>query len=442
MRPIKKITAVALLLTLVFLLCGCAMTVEEMYCLPRRSESYNNLQTVMDPVMEGLEYAAPSSGQNQQSVQMADLDGDGNDEVILFARGNDEDPLKIVVFRQERQEYSLMSTIECSGTGFDQVEYAQMDGAPGLELVVGRQVSDQVLRSVSVYRFRDGQPEQMLSANYRKFLICDLDSDGLGDLFVLTGGGSETDNSIAERYTMAHGAVERSAEARLSQPVDQLKRIMAGRLHGGQNAVFVASTVDANTIITDVFALVDGVLTNVSLSSEAGTSVKTLRNYYVYADDIDQDGEMELPCLITMRAGAARTVSGGDHLIRWYAMAPDGSEVDKLYTYHNYQEGWYLELSEESYDRICVTPEGTGCYSFGIWDKAGENVTHLWTIYVLTGDDRSAVAAEDNRFVLLKTDSVVYAGKLEMGAMELGVTQEMLIEAFHLIQSDWYTGEM
>ncbi len=442
MKTMKKIVALALLLTLGVQLTGCAMTVEEMYCLPRRSESYNNLQTVMDPVMEGLEYAAPSSGSNQQTVQIADLDGDGTGEVILFAKGNDENPLKIFVFRQEDQRYSLMNTIECSGTGFDQVEYAQMDGAPGMEMIVGRQVSDQVLRSVSVYRFSDGQAEQMLSANYRKFLICDLDSDEKGDLLVLTGGAQETDNSIAERYTMAHGAVERSAEARLSQPVDQLKRIMAGKLHGGQNAVFVASTVDANTIITDVFALVDGVLTNVSLSSEAGTSVKTLRNYYVYADDIDQDGEMELPSLITMRSAFARSVSSGEHLIRWYAMTPDGGEVNKLYTYHNYLEGWYLELSEDSADRICVAPEGAGCYSFGIWDKKGENVTHLWTIYVLTGEDRSAVAAEDNRFILLKTDLVVYAGKLEMGAMELGVTQEMLIEAFHLIQSDWYTGEM
>lgn len=442
MKRMKKYGALALLLTLVVVLCGCVMTVDEMYCLPRRSESYNNLQTVMDPVMVGLEYAAPSSGKNQQTVQMADLDGDGTNEVILFAKGGDEHPLKIFVFRQQAQEYSLMSTIECTGTGFDQVEYVQMDGAPGLELVIGRQVSEQVLRSVSIYRFSKGQPEQMMSANYRKFLICDLDSDELGDLLVLTGGAEETDNSIAERYTMVRGKVERSAEVRLSQPVDQLKRIMVGKLHGGQNAVFVASTVDANTIITDVFALVDGGLTNVSLSSEAGTSVKTLRNYYVYADDIDQDGEMELPCLITMRSAQTRSAAGGEHLIRWYAMTLDGGEVDKMYTYHNYQEGWYLELTESAVDRICVTPEGTGCYSFGLWDKDGGGLTELWRIYVLTGEDRSAVAVEDNRFVLLKTDSVVYACALEMGARELGVTQEMLIEAFHLIQSDWYTGEM
>lgn len=432
----------ALLLTLAVFFSGCVMTAEEMYCLPIRSEAYNNLQTVMDPVMQGLEHAAPVSGENQQTVQMADLDGDGVEEVILFAKGTDEHPLKLFIFRQEKGEYSLLTGLESNGSEFDQVEYVQMDGEPGLELVIGRQVSDQVLRNVAVYRLTNGALEQMMNVSYRKFLICDLDHDALGDLLVLTGGAEETDSSIAVRYTMVGGKAERSAEAKLSRPVDQLKRIMVGNLHGGQHAVFVASTVDANTIITDVFALVDGVLTNVSLSSEAGTSVKTLRNYYVYAEDIDQDGEMELPSLITVTDSTQRSGTGGEHLIRWYAMTADGGEVDKMYTYHNYSEGWYMELSGEAVPRISVRTLGPGSYSFGLWDEAGENLTPLWILDVLTGDDRSAVAAEDGRFVLLKTDTVVYAARLEMGGRELGVTQEMLINAFRLIRSAWYTGEM
>lgn len=437
----KRIPALALLLAFVCAFCGCATTVEEMYCLPRRSEGYQNLQAVMDPFLESLSYAAPSSGPNQQAVQMADLDGDGVEEAILYAKGSGEHPLNIIIFRKENQEYSLMGNIGLSGSDFDQVEYVQMDGAAGLELVVGCQVSDQVMRNVAVYRFENGEPEQMLSANYRKFLICDLDQNNQGDLLVLTGGAQDTDSSFAQRYTIRQGIVERSEEAPLSQSVEQLKRIMTGKLHGGQNAVFIASAADPGTIVTDVFALVDGALTNVSLSNESGTSVKTLRDNYVYADDIDQDGEMELPSLIPMVQTETRS-AGGEHLIRWYAMTPEGDEVTKRYTYHNYQDSWYLELSEEAIHRITVAQEGAGVYRFSTWNPDGEGVTPMWTIYVLTGDDRSALAGEDNRFTLYKTDSVVYACKLDMGAMQLGVTQKMLTDAFHLIQPEWYTGEM
>ena len=55
MKQWKKIGILAVLLTLATQLCGCVMTAEEMYCLPRRSERYDNLQTVIDPAMEDLE---------------------------------------------------------------------------------------------------------------------------------------------------------------------------------------------------------------------------------------------------------------------------------------------------------------------------------------------------------------------------------------------------
>ncbi len=63
----------------VLVLGGCAgRTVEDMYSIPRRSSEYNNLQSAIDREMENREYAAPVSGENQQTVQMADLTGDGS----------------------------------------------------------------------------------------------------------------------------------------------------------------------------------------------------------------------------------------------------------------------------------------------------------------------------------------------------------------------------
>jgi NAD(P)H-hydrate epimerase len=81
---------------------GCALrTVEEMYSLPKRSEKYNKLQTAIDEAMTGLEYSAPTSGDNRQILQNADLDGDGSDEYIIFAKGETERPLRMLIFRQE-----------------------------------------------------------------------------------------------------------------------------------------------------------------------------------------------------------------------------------------------------------------------------------------------------------------------------------------------------
>ena len=87
-----------LLLAAAMLLSGCALrTVDKMYSLPKRSDAYNDLQSVLDASMADLEFCAPLSGENQQTVQMADLDGDGVEEYLLFARGPSENPLQILI---------------------------------------------------------------------------------------------------------------------------------------------------------------------------------------------------------------------------------------------------------------------------------------------------------------------------------------------------------
>ena len=101
MKLFKRMACAAVSAALAVSMCGCVMTVDQMYVPPRRSESYRNLQAVMDEFMKGLEYCAPITGENQQTVQMADLDGDGMKEVAVFVKGNDERPLKILLFKLE-----------------------------------------------------------------------------------------------------------------------------------------------------------------------------------------------------------------------------------------------------------------------------------------------------------------------------------------------------
>lgn len=437
----KKQIRIWLLLVAVLFLSGCSIrTVEQMYQLPKRSEVYNNLQSVIDGAMTNMEYCAPLTGENQQTVQTADLDGDGALEYLVFAKGASERPLRILIFRQSEDAFIHTCTVESNGTAFDQVEYVQMDGLGGVELVVGRQLSDQLLRSVSVYNFTGGEAEQLLSANYTKFLTVDLDADNLSELFVLRPGQTDTDRGVAELYGVEKGVMERSNEVSMSEPVGNLKRIVAGKLHDGEAAIYAASAVEDTALITDVYAYLDGMLKNVSLSNESGTSVKTLRNYYVYADDIDNDGIVELPLLINMQPLESGRMTDRHDLIRWYAMKSDGTEVDKLYTYHNFVGGWYMELRSEWAYRLTVDALGNE-NAFHIWSEDYERASKVVTIYTLTGQNKEEQATQDGRFVLLKTDSVIYAAKLESAAQAYGLTQETVVRDFYLIQQDWKTGE-
>ncbi len=436
----KQKWIILLLIAVALLLCACNSTVYEMYQLPKRSEEFANLQAVMDKTMTGFEYSAPISGEHQQTVQMADLNGDGNVEYILFAKGSAEKPLQIFIFSETDGAYQLVDTISCNGTAFEQVEYIAMNERPGYEIVVGRQVSDQVLRSVSVYTMVDGQIEQVLTANYSKFLCQDFDNDRFTELLLLHPDIADSENGVAELYSIKNGEVLRSTQVKMSAPADKIKRIITGKLQDGIPAAFVASDVNGSAIVTDVYALVNGEFTNVAFDNEPGTSVQTLRNYYVYADDIDEDGILELPSLITMEMPRDTQTVSDQYIIRWFAINSDGSEVNKMYTYHNFVGGWYLQLDDTLAPSFSVQQKGNA-FEFGLWDKERTQVQRLMTIYALTGQKREELALEGNRFVIFRGESTVYAADLEGISSAYDITKESLIAAFHLIRQDWKTGE-
>lgn len=433
----KRILTLILLAAL--LLCGCQMrTVDQMYAPPKRSDDYNSLQTVISQSMAGMEYSAPISGDNQQIVQMADLNGDEVMECLLFAKGGDNLPMHIMVFSMVNEEYVHTQTIDLPGSAFDKVEYALIDDQDGMEIIVGTQVSDQVSRSVSVYSFATGEAEQLVTEDYVSFLTVDLTDSGKKELFVIRAGSNDFDRGVVELFSFQDGVIQRSLELNLSETADNLKRILIGQLHGGKTAVYVASAVDEDTLITDVYAIVNGGFANVSLSNESGTSVKTMRNYFVYADDMDSDGVMELPSLIPMRSIDKTWYGYDQNLIRWYSMTDDGGEIDKLYTYHHFIGGWYLQIDNAIAPNVSVVDLGNVC-DFYVWEEG--RPTKVMSVHTMTGQSREAQSTSENRFILHKTESTIFAASLDNDAARFGFTQESVLRNFHMIHEHWNTGE-
>lgn len=438
----KRIFLTALLIVTALLFAGCGLrTVDEMYALPKRSEEYLHLQEAIDMAMAGLEYSAPVAGENQQTVQMADMDGDGVEEYLVFAKGNSDKPLQILIFCQnEDGTCQIMTVIESRGSAFERVEYVEIDHNPGCEIVVGRQVSDQLMGSVGVYTFKDGFARQIMTAGYSRFLTYDLDGDDKEELLLIQPGESESEKAVAVMYNYRGGSMEKSMEAELSRRVQDIRRITASHLEEGTPAIYVTSAVDDNAVMTDIITLKRNRLTNISQSLETGTSVKTMRNYYVYGEDVDHDGVLELPRLITMKPLSVDYNIERQYLIQWYSMALSGSETEKMHTFHNYAGGWYIRLEKSWAEHVTVDQMGN-TYVFYLWDEDFRDVTPLYTIYALSGSDRETQAQEDNRFPLYRTDDVIYAARLDEAAAEYGITKESLTTSFRPIYEDWKTGD-
>lgn len=394
-----------LLVLLALLLSGCTVTgAAELYALPRRSATYLELQATIDSIMQGKGYAAPVSGTNRRSIQNADLDGDGVDEVLVFARAKSgEKPLKIHIFQQENEAYSLLCTIENDGAAFDSVQYVQIDGAPGLEIVLSCRMTGQILQALSVYNLQGARVTEYLHAGCTAYTVTDLNGDALSDVITLSYVADRT-NGIASYFRWRESEMLRSGEADISGSPESVKRIITGNVAENVPAVFVASAYDESNIVTDVFvAPADGVFANVSLTDSEDLSTSTVRSYYVYSTDIDGDSIIELPQTKTMSAISSDPASHDQACIIWYNLLPDGTHEEKLTTYHNYDEGWYLILDDAWRTTMSVTKrsdETLGQYTCFLLSDYVSRYEFL-RIYVLSG--QTATEALESGSVMLIT---------------------------------------
>ena len=428
----KKIGIISLLCA-VLLLSGCLLDpAESLYAIPARSEDYYNLQNAIESAMpDSAAYCAPIAGENQQPVQMADIDGDQQDEAIVYWKNDGDLPLTVGVFDKRGEQYVLIAKADGAGSAFDHVQYVEIDGNPGSEIVVGRQISGQVTQTLYVYSFENDELTEMMSANYSEFITTDLDANGLSDVVLLHS--SDAQNGVAECYRWNAGQLTRDREARMSTPVSAVRRMIAGKVWETSPAVFVASEYGEGMIITDIFGMHGGVFTNLSLSDETDTAVSTIRDYYVYSCDIDEDGLIELPHLIDLLPIRGEESSADQTVIRWYNLQPDGAEKEKWLTYHNYSAGWYLKLPDRLADGLAVKYttafETSRGYTFLYKGK------EIFTLTSVSGENAASTVA--GWTVLAAKGDTVYAVDIQNNSLSEEETKDL----FHFIQVDWKTGE-
>lgn len=414
----KRILVFLLSMLAVFLLAGCAMwTVEDLYCLPKRALKDDNLQAVMNEAMSGLSYCAPLGGENRQPVRYADLDGDGSDEYILLAKDHSDQPLKFIIISRLASGYRRMATIEGYGSDFDFVELANLDDAPGMELIVGRQINEDVSCAVSVYRFSSGTATELVNIRYSKRLIDDLDGDGRAELLLLSPSDSWDRNSKATVYRVDDGQVIADSSLELPCRAARVKRMEQMTLKDGTKTFLVVA--DENSGISlETFRYADDGLEQLVPTIK----ISTLQGSSIYPTDMNGDGKIDLPEIRTVPVIV--TGYSQEYYISWYNLTAQGEKRIQLYAYHNVADKWYLRLESGWPTGLSVTRE-KGVTTFK--DLKGQLVM---SIHALTDSNRQQQAALLEGTTLATGDGVIYVAVFGPAAEDFGMTPVKLKNNF------------
>ncbi len=441
MKGLIKRAALLLGLLLMLLTGGCmSRNMDELLSLPQPSEEYLDLQEKIDEIIaSGAVYSAPSAGSYRQSVQLHDINGDGVSEALAFFSVAGEKPLKIYIFRNYGGEYENVALIEGDGSEIDSISYSDMDGDGWLEIVVGWKMGADI-QMLNLYSIKGYSPSSVAATDYTEYLTSDINNDGRDELLVIRHERSEHAGTVMS-YTLSSDGETVTAEARLSQGVENISKVTVGRLSADTPALFVESVYDGTGLITDIITGTDGTLDNIS-AGETGVSDSTLRYYTVYCRDINGDGIMEIPIPRTLPSQGETSYRSLD----WYRYTLHGTGILSLTTYHNYSDSWYLVIPDSWRGSVTVRREdaagGERGVVFSIWNGVGQPVTDFLKIYALSGENRAVAATKNGRQVIRREDEVIYAAELIIGAdnWDYVVDHQYLKENFNLIYSEWVTG--
>lgn len=438
----RKILGLITLTICLLGLTGCVFgSVDEMYALPKSSEAYVNLQAKINEEKGSNEYIAPLSGENRQTIQLVDMDGDGTQEAVAFFRDNSSDaPLKIVIFKMDdRQEYQVCARIEGVGSEIESIDYLNLCGTPGIDILVSWQVSASVHTLVG-YSIAGSEPVEILRTGYERYLATDLDQDGRVELALTQEESGAASRWRIEYYDGREGIMELVSSAPLSQGATDVSTWTDGYLKGEVPGLFVTSYFGKDVLITDVFCLDDKGLRNISLAGTSGQSANVFQYYAgVYPTDMNGDGLTDVPVAREIPSyGNSSTETFW--WMDWMTYGPDGKASQAMTTYHG-SDGWYLELPEDwtgdfSMCRQESSTTGVRSVTFAkgteAADEEGEagSPQPFLTICALMGADRETLAHQGDRFILWTDSTTIYTGEFLSG-WDCGLDEKGLTERFH-----------
>ncbi len=434
MKRILLLLLGALLLTL----CGCGMggSIEELYSLPQLADEYVELQRAIDAVLSGgAVYSAPVDGVHRQSVQLCDLNGDGEEEAVAFFSTAGEKPLKICFFLRSDGKYERAAVIEGAGSSIESIDYEDLDGDGWMEAIVGWGMGGD-LKMLEVYTLKGFQVASIAAADYSRYLTADMNGDGRKEILAVRRGTAEGAGTVT-LYAVAEDGETASAAEKLSAGLDSVTKLAVGSLKDRPGALFVEGSCQGG-LVTDVLIYDGGVLKNITLDPDTGVSDATLRSSTAAFQDLNGDGSYLIPIPRPLPA-QGETVY---RVLDWYGYNSRGKYTIVATTYHNYSDSWYL-LLPESWGEISLRREdsdvGERAVVFSLWNGEGQPVTDFLAIYTLSGENRKELADREGRSVIRSGGETIYAAQLLLGREEWSEAPDMtwLRQNFRLIYSEW-----
>lgn len=328
----------------------------------------------------------PKSGDYRSAFIYQDLDKDGDEEALAFYSIGLSSTTRVALLDKEDGVWRAVNALSGASEEVEFVAFAHISGPDSADIVVGWSSEEETEKQLELYTCSGGKLERMLFRDssgktdfnyYDTYLINDLNTDGLDDIFLFSRDErNRLESSWIKQlcYDSEAGVVRLFSEHSLSDSISQFVGVIAGNLDrsSGRRGVFIDELLFGDVLATEVFTLDDdGLLAPVisigmsgDESEDGGPPLyeRTLRDAVsggkdtpkeTVCADINGDSVIEIPTARLLPGYQKQKDSEALYLTE-YMQLQGNKLVRMLATVINRSGGYRVNFPEDWIDQVTV----------------------------------------------------------------------------------------
>lgn len=443
--------AMALLLAAaLFCLSGCSLTPASMESLlspPVRTEEQSEIyQALLGSVNTNISLVYPRSGEYTSAFVVEDIDGDGQEDALVFYRDQSQATSTGSVrmnFLVQR-DGSWVSTHDISLQNATEVEKMQLLREEGITyLVVGFNQSSTSEKLLKVYVYsQEYGPEECLSENCSNFMVTDLDGDGVSDLFMISAP-PVSDNVVREvtgiLWKLQNGQFVEDSTVRMNSRAMEYLNLNQGWVEQeSTSALYLDSQIGTGSEGTEIICYQNGQLVDlmVGANAEEDRAAITYRPSGYSCLDLDHNGCYEIPSPSLFPGYTNEDSTQSLSYIVW-SNYRRGNLVPTAITYTNYLLNYHFYLPDSWVGAISATWDSTTneITFFRYQDTIRQQDEVLLKIRVFTRSDWEDRSPASHYVRLAQNGQLVYSYELFETGSNLDLSDQEVQQHFTLMDS-------
>ena len=416
MKQLTKM--IALIFSLIFVFAGCNSlgNISRNLTAPQPSGVYHDImQGLIEVTGKNPNLVYARSGKYLSSIVAEDIDGDGGLEAVAFYRTVTDDKSSVIhvnyiINDHEADKWISVSDIELSYTGLESVEFADMDGDGCSEIIVGLIPINSLNFDIIVFKFDEGALIPIFQKQYTTYTVYKANDKG-SNYLVTVRLNTEEKHSVATVYAYSDGVMVPTSQCTLDGEVTSYDTPIITKTVGSKNAILI-DAVKSSGMITEVLTNIDTVITAPYNDAVTGHNETTLRNSTTRCLDYNQDGSYEVPFNVKLPTPISLSESDGVYLVTWKNFNGSGFN-DLANTTINAVDGYMLEIPDEWIGRFTVVRNlDEKMRTFYEWNNETKTIgSEIFRIKVFNISDWEKMKNDrSDYFEITKDFKYVYAG--------------------------------